>query len=317
MRFAVVAILMALFAGDLMADDRFKFLLSWGRLGTGPGEFRQAGSMDVDGDGNVYVVDVILRRVQKFTNDGVFVTAFAETSGQIRHVSVAPSGMIYAVGDRGVSIFTRDGLFVRRWGSFGALPGQFETPVGIDVDEDGFVYVTDIGRNDVQKFDSDGAFIAGWGTVGVGPSQFRWPWGIKARDGVVYVVDRLNTRVQTFSTAGTFLSEWDGSPGVGGFVLGAQLDFDPAGNVLIPAQNLHEVYRFSSDGRYLERLGQRGVGDGEFDYPFGIAIDDNGNIFVSEPGDACSNCGGRVQKFGGGVTRTERSTWERLKRIYR
>ena len=66
---------------------------------------------------------------------------------------------------------------------------------------------------------------------------------------------------------------------------------DSSGNLyaVIPAQN--EVQKFSTDGVLLDKWGSPGKGAGEFDSPFGIAVDDAGHVYVSDRGN------NRVQKF--------------------
>jgi hypothetical protein len=49
------------------------FLTLWGGFGTGPGQFKFPAGVAVDGNGNVFVVDVENSRIQEFTNGGPFV----------------------------------------------------------------------------------------------------------------------------------------------------------------------------------------------------------------------------------------------------
>ena len=55
-------------------------------------------------------------------------------------------------------------LQLGQFGSQGSGAGQFQTPVGVAVDQaSGDVYVADSGNARVQKFSATGAFIAAWG----------------------------------------------------------------------------------------------------------------------------------------------------------
>src|SRR5262245_18731551 len=55
-------------------------------------------------------------------------------------------------------------LPLSHFGSPGSGAGQFQTPVGVAVDQaSGAVYVADSGNARVQKFDAQGNFIAAWG----------------------------------------------------------------------------------------------------------------------------------------------------------
>ena len=49
------------------------------------------------------------------------------------------------------------------FGTYGDDQGQFYEPVDVDVDNEGFVYVTDSGNNRVQKFTPDGQFVCSFG----------------------------------------------------------------------------------------------------------------------------------------------------------
>ena len=56
------------------------------------------------------------------------------------------------------------------WGGYGTGPGQFDLgwdEADIDVDEDGYVYVSDAGNDRVQKFEPDGTFVTMWGETGL------------------------------------------------------------------------------------------------------------------------------------------------------
>ena len=62
------------------------------------------------------------------------------------------------IGNARVAKFTKDGVFVKSWGSRGTADGQFKTAHAIAVDASGNVYVGDRGNNRIQVFDNDGNF---------------------------------------------------------------------------------------------------------------------------------------------------------------
>lgn len=51
-----------------------------------------------------------------------------------------------------ISVFFTSGRYVTRLGQFGTKKGEFRHPWGVDVDEDGFVYVCDSINNRIQVF---------------------------------------------------------------------------------------------------------------------------------------------------------------------
>lgn len=65
-----------------------------------------------------------------------------------------------------VAKFTRDGVFVKSWGSPGSGEGQFASARSIAVDAAGNVYVADRGNKRIQVFDNDGTFKRAITTAG-------------------------------------------------------------------------------------------------------------------------------------------------------
>lgn len=142
---------------------------------------------------------------------------------------------------------------VLSWGGPGALEEQFSFPKGSAVDSRGNIYVVDSQNNRIQKFDSEGRFITVWGSAGEAPGQFGEPWGIAvdAEDNV-YVADTWNHRIQKFTDGGTLITQWGTFQDVGGELLEPQ---------------------------------------GTFYGPRDIAIDAEGNVYITDTGNK------RVQKF--------------------
>ena len=143
-------------AGDL--------LLSWGAPGGGAGEFRVPHGIAVDNDGLVWVCDRENSRLQRFTDQGVFVD---EWTGLARpcQIFLHSDGTIYiaelgfragrwsGTGEPGpddtggrVSIFDRDRNLLARWGGGKnpTAPGDFFAPHDIHVDAEGSVYVSEV-----------------------------------------------------------------------------------------------------------------------------------------------------------------------------
>jgi sugar lactone lactonase YvrE len=86
------------------------------------------------------------------------------------------------------------------------LPGEFAKPVGVAVDQDGNVFVSDTWNNRIEEFDADGKFIRTFGEAGDGPGYFARPKGISIDgDGHVWVADAVQDRVQVFTPEGRLL----------------------------------------------------------------------------------------------------------------
>ena len=154
-----------------------------------------------------------------------------------------------------VQVFNRNGEFLRRWGSQGTGPGQFNRPSGLSADIDGNVYVVDSLNNRVQKLTSDGGCVLAWGEAGSRPGQFNLPWGIATdRQGQVYVADWRNGRVQKFTPDGDYLASFGDRDGESRLDRPAGVGVDSVGNVYVSdyGQDLLQVYE--PDGRPLATL---------------------------------------------------------------
>jgi hypothetical protein len=57
-------------------------MLAWGSQGNGAGQFDEPSSLAFGSDGSVYVTDLALNRVQRFTADGVFVSTSARRAAR-------------------------------------------------------------------------------------------------------------------------------------------------------------------------------------------------------------------------------------------
>ena len=130
-------------------------LLSWGRQGTGPGEFALLHNIWVDTRSRVFICDRENHRIQVFDDQGNFLEQWTDL--------VAPGDLwikddeVYVVEQGGgcaVSIWTLDGELITRWkGSEGPGKGTLKAAHGICVDSQGSIYVTEIGdAQRVQKF---------------------------------------------------------------------------------------------------------------------------------------------------------------------
>jgi tripartite motif-containing protein 71 len=100
-----------------------------------------------------------------------------------------------------VQKFTQEGQFVTSWGSLGGDSTDLNfNGYDVAVDEKNNVYLADSFSDRVQKFTNEGRFITEFGSSGSGDGQFNFPHGIAVKsDGRVYVTDYFNSRVQVFA----------------------------------------------------------------------------------------------------------------------
>jgi streptogramin lyase len=235
-------------------DNNGTFITKWGSNGTGDGQFDGGYvpydypvGIAIDSSGNVYVADIDNNRIQKFDNNGTFIT---------------------------------------KWGSEGSGDGQFESPNAVAVDSSGNVYVADTYNYRIQEFDSNGTFITKWGSAGEQDGQFNLPNGIAIdASGFVFVTDTNNHRVQKFDSNGKFITNW-GSKGTddGQFDTPYGIVVDSSNKVYVADSHNHRVQKFDSNGKFITNWGSKGTDDGQFDAPYDIAVDSAGNVFVTDVG---------------------------------
>jgi tripartite motif-containing protein 71 len=268
-----------------------------GDAGDGLGQFASPRGVAVGGSGDVYVVDTNNHRVQKFDESGTFLIewgVFGAGSGAgdfsfPNGATVDSDGTVYVADtdNHRIQKFNSDGAFLSMWGwgvddgtlefqtcnstcragTAGNGQGQFEYPFDVAVDSSGHIYVLDSGNARIQKFDNSGTFLSEWGAIGNGDGQFSSPFSlaIDAADDV-YVVESGNYRVQKFDNSGSFLRMW-----------GWGVD---------DGTDEFQICTGSCQS------GGSGAGAGQFNYPYGVAVDPKGNVFVVDNGNQ------RVQVFG-------------------
>lgn len=89
------------------------------------------------------------------------------------------------------------------------MPGRFLAAAGIDVADDGQVYVADAGAGRVHVLAPDGTGLRLIGRPGSAPGELASPSDVAVDGGRLYVTDTGNRRVQVFDAAnGTFLAAW-------------------------------------------------------------------------------------------------------------
>lgn len=289
--------------------------VQWGSSGSADGQFNGAKGLDVDAEGNVYVVDTSNFRMQKFSGAGTpvafaphaYLSQFGSAGNNPYGIAIDGTGNIYVVDTNGNSIQKYDpaGNYITFWGNIGGLPGQFSSPTAIAYDGLGSLYVADTGNHRVQKFSTAGTLITTWGSNGIGPGQFRVPYGIAAdAAGNVYVTDVIDNRVQKFTSAGVFVTQW-GAPGAGAgqFNQAYGVALDPVGNVYVVDSGNDRVQEFTPAGTYITSWGASGTGDGQFDTPVYAVVDANGDVYVSDLVrrniQRFTNAGVFASRFGG------------------
>ncbi len=181
-------------------------------------------------------------------------------------------------------------------GQMGA--GLFAFPHGIQVDQEGNVWVTDplppdgrgaggsVGQQ-VTKLSPEGEILMQLGTrmvTGDGPDEFSSPSDVVvASNGDIFVADGhgegTNERIMRFDRSGRFILQWgrsgNGACGTGEFSSLHALEMDSQGRLFIGDRDNNRIQIYDQDGNYLDCWHQ-------FSRPSGIYIDADDNMFVTD-----------------------------------
>lgn len=228
----------------------------------GDGMFEQAHGLEVDSQDNVWVTDLDLHQLFKFSHDGE---------------------LLMTLGVKGEPGLDQE---------------HFNGLTDIAVSSGGDVYVSDgYGNNRIVKFSAGGEYLTEWGQEGDGPGEFNLPHGIAldARERV-YVADRSNLRIQVFESDGTFLAEWKG-PEIGrpwGLEVGADgyLYVADGGDLKSKPPDRARILRMDLEGHVLEEWGSFGSYDGQFYWLHDVAVGPDSAVYGVDV-----HLGMRVQKF--------------------
>lgn len=187
--------------------------------------------------------------------------------------------------------------FVNAWGTSGSGNSAFNSPFGITIDGDGFLYVTDTGNSRVQVFSANGTFQYAFGSQGNEDDQFQTP------QGIAYSVDndgnaRLNIADQAQSNPNRTLRRFRLNGNYSKYMVSGMTD--PVGVAadsndrvwVVDVTSPFGVFLFNSNGDYVMSwaLG----GSGALSGPQGIAVyTESGNtyVYVADTGN------NRVVKF--------------------
>ncbi len=260
-------------------------------------------------DGTLYVVDGGNNRILHLAPDGSLLQAwgsFAASNYETNEmapagtfndpwgIAVGPDGSVYVADtwNNRIQKFTADGQFLTMWGQFGAAESRYHFwgPRGVAVDDQGQVYVTDTGNKRVVIFDSDGNDLASFGGAGMGVGEFDEPVGIAVDDqGWVYIADTWNMRIQVMIPDGsgslTYSTniEWDINAWYGDSLDNKPfLAVDENHHTFVADPILARVLEFDPTGSFLRAWGSYGTGPAEIGAVGGLAVDADGNVWVSD-----------------------------------
>ncbi len=161
--------------------------------------------------------------------------------------------------------------------------GKFERASSFYITANGFVYVTDTGRNEVIMLDTLGNVIKTFGGYGWTEDSFDNPADVFADPLTVYVADKNNHRIKRFDKNLNFISslytrESENSRESFGYPLSCATS-NQGDLYLIDSEN-KRIMKFDFSGNFQQNFGGFDAGKFMLSNPLQLAIASNNNVFI-------------------------------------
>jgi sugar lactone lactonase YvrE len=237
-------------------------------------QFKSPAGLAVTTDGTLYIADRSNNRIRKISPTGIVSTLAGSVAG------------------------TANGT---------GASAEFNLPIGVAVAANGNVFITDSNNHRIRKITPSGVvttfagntsgFSDGTGTA----AQFNYPEGIAIdASGNVIVSDSGNHRIRKITPAGVVTTiagtgvngYADGLANVAKFNAPSGLAIDATGTIYVAEKQNNRIRKINTDLTVSTLAGNSsngstdGIGNAaSFSTPFNIAVDNSGNVFVTDAGN--------------------------------
>ncbi len=242
--------------------------------------------MDVDSQGNVWVVDSRSATAQELAQ-------FPDAAGKGHTVlKFSPTGeLLMTLGTPGEA---------------GDPPNRFTDPNDVVIGPDGSIYVAEThgaqfqdapgpdSKSRISKFAPDGTFIKSFGEWGFEDGQLRSPHSLDFdSQGRLFVADRGNRRIQIFDQEGNHLDTWYQFSRISGLYIAPDDTLYAIDSESDPNYNpgwrkgLRVGSARTGEVKYYvpEHMSERASGMGGFgSMGEGVTVDRHGNVYAGEVG---------------------------------
>jgi len=159
---------------------------------------------------------------------------------------------------------------------------DLQSPIGVAVDAQDNIYVTDSVSGKIFVFDAEGRFRRFVGSVSKSEGFFKRATGIAidSQQRELYVTDTLRDKIFVMDLEGRVLREFGrrGS-GPGEFNFPTELVLRGSELLVVDAMNFR-VQILDRQGYFLAQFGEPGEGPGRLFRPKGMSVDSEGNIYL-------------------------------------
>ncbi len=164
-------------------------------------------------DDSMWIADTHNQRILQYNAEGELLFTFGVDGtgpGQLifpTDVCPDPDGKSLWISEYGlrsrVMQFTREGEFVKEWGSGEYEYSDLMRPMAIVVDSTGKIFIADAGNHRILVYNRAGERLAVIGNPGRKPGEFKYPYDLALdAEERLYVLEYGNDRVSCFTISG-------------------------------------------------------------------------------------------------------------------
>ncbi len=268
-------------------------------------DFISVNAIEVDDDGTVFVADWMNARIVQWKCGATTgeIVAGGNGRGEENNQLKQATNFVYDKKSDSFIICDTGNSRVIRWprGSktYSETIAKGFGCVGIAIDDEGFIYISDETNSEVRRWrigDAEGTLVAGGNGEGDRLDQLYCPsYLFVDKDHSVYITDRGNNRVVKWTNGakeGIVVAGVDGAgSSLSNLTLPAGVIVDEHETVYVADSCNNRVVKWPKDAKQGIIFVGGSELNNEIDSPQGLAFDGHGNIYIADSGNY------RVQKY--------------------
>ncbi len=156
---------------------------------------------------------------------------------------------------------------------------SLERPMDVAIDSQGRILIVDSKNKGIHIYDKKNKKFEIYGIRGMG--ALGWPNSIDIdEEDNIYVTDNVKKKLIKYDKKGGFIGAY------GNFEnpVGVCIDKNNK-RIYVVDSKLHKIFCFNYDGNLFQTIGERGVVEGQFNFPTFCDVDAEGNVYIVDTGN--------------------------------